>query len=171
MDYYQGVVREFLQTDRSMFVNEELIIDLDYDGNRPQGKNAKGRHWICDLAAINQREKVMYQGEVTTNKSLSSLIQRFTSWSKIWPLLVESLIRDSHLDIEWEVLPWAFIPKESSDLFYKRMGMIENISNKPKQMPLPKVTCLEDVVPWKSNGWKGRPTLCSVEQTPNPVIR
>ena len=41
MDYYQGVVREFLQTDRSMFVNEELIIDLVYDENRPQGKKDK----------------------------------------------------------------------------------------------------------------------------------
>ena len=44
MDYYQGVVREFLQLDRSIFIHEELVIDLDFDENRPQGKNQKGRY-------------------------------------------------------------------------------------------------------------------------------
>jgi len=158
MDYYQGVVREFLQADRSMFVHEELIIDLDYDEKRPQGKNAKGRHWICDLAAISQRERTMYLGEVTTSKSLQTLVQRFKNWSKVWPKLVNSLVRDSGLNAEWKVVPWAFIPKASQDLLEKRIAMMKNVGSKSDEMPSPKVTYLEDVVPWKHKEWKGRPS-------------
>ena len=158
MDYYQGVVREFLQTDRSMFVNEELIIDLDYDEKRPQGKNAKGRHWICDLAAISQRERTMYLGEVTFNKSLQSLLKRFENWAKVWPELVDSLVRDSGLDRAWKVVPWAFIPEASRDLFDSRIAMMEKVGSGSDDMPSPKVTYLEDCVPWKHKEWKGRPS-------------
>ena len=42
----------------------------------------QGRHWICDLAAISQRERTMYLGEVTFNKSLQSLVKRFENWRR-----------------------------------------------------------------------------------------
>jgi hypothetical protein len=42
MDYFQGVVTEYLRADRTIFVNTECLIQLD--GGDPPGK---GRHWYC----------------------------------------------------------------------------------------------------------------------------
>jgi hypothetical protein len=163
MDYYQGVVREFLQLDRSIFIHEELVIDLDFDENRPQGKNLKGRHWICDLAALSQKEKTLYLGEVTYSKSLQSIISRFDSWSQHWPDIVESLMRDSGIDRSWQICPWAFIPKKNKELFREKINKLPKIGLGKTQMPNPKMTFLEEVVPWKSKNWKGRPTSYSLE--------
>jgi hypothetical protein len=100
----------------------------------------------------------MYLGEVTFNKSLQSLVKRFENWAKVWPKLVESLVRDSGLDPSWKVIPWAFIPKASLDLLDTRVAMMEKVGSRSGEMPLPKVTCLEDCVPWKHKEWKGRPS-------------
>ncbi len=45
MDYYQGVVTDYLRADRAMFVNTECCIQLD-EGNNPDA--FPGRHWYCD---------------------------------------------------------------------------------------------------------------------------
>ncbi len=40
MDYFQGVVTEYLRAKRSVFVNTEFMISLD-EGDKPK----KDRHW------------------------------------------------------------------------------------------------------------------------------
>jgi len=158
MDYFQGVVREFLQADRAMFVHDELVIDLDADERRPQGKNLKGRHWICDVAAVNLRERTLYLGEVTFSSSLQSLIKRLGAWAKEWPALRASLVRDSSIAPDWKVLPWAFIPEAQDGLLQKRLDAMKGIGSEPGEMPRPRITYLEDVVPWNHKQWKGRPS-------------
>ena len=48
MDYFQGVVTDYLRANRSVFVNTECLIQLD-EGN----KQLKCRHWFCDAMAVN----------------------------------------------------------------------------------------------------------------------
>lgn len=48
MDYFQGVVTEFLRANRSTFVNTEYLIQLD-EVKTP----LKARHWYCDALAVN----------------------------------------------------------------------------------------------------------------------
>ena len=40
MDYFQGVVVEYLRADRAMFVNTECLVSLE-----PAEAPAKGKHW------------------------------------------------------------------------------------------------------------------------------
>ena len=42
MDYYLGVVTEYLRADRAIFVNTESLIQLD-----PGDVPVKDRHWYC----------------------------------------------------------------------------------------------------------------------------
>jgi hypothetical protein len=60
MDYFQGVVTEFLRADRAMFVNTEYLIQLE-----PGSSLAKGRHWYCDALAINFKESTVHLCEVS----------------------------------------------------------------------------------------------------------
>ena len=49
MDYYQGVVLEYLGADRSVFVNPECCIQLN-EGDNP---DTSGKHWYCDAVAVD----------------------------------------------------------------------------------------------------------------------
>jgi len=54
MDYFQGVVTEYLRANRATFVNTECLIQLEA-GDTP----AKGQHWYCDAVAVNFKEKTV----------------------------------------------------------------------------------------------------------------
>ena len=47
MDYFQGIVADYLSADRSMYVKPECCIQLD-SGE----KLVAGRHWYCDVLAV-----------------------------------------------------------------------------------------------------------------------
>ena len=49
MDYYQGVVTEYLRANRATFVNTECCIQLN-PGPHPDNS---GPHWYCDAVAVN----------------------------------------------------------------------------------------------------------------------
>lgn len=100
MDYFQGVVTEYLVADRAAFVNSELLIQLDLDEPK------KGRHWYCDAAAVNVREQSLYVCEVTYSKSMSGLSRRLLAWDANWKDLRSSLARDCGIPESWKVQPW-----------------------------------------------------------------
>ena len=54
MDYFQGVVTEYLRADRSCFVNPEFWIRGNLES--PQDKP----HWFVDVLAISMRDKAVY---------------------------------------------------------------------------------------------------------------
>lgn len=144
MDYFQGVVTEFLRSKRSVFVNTECLIQLD---DRPNA--LKGRHWYCDIVAADFSEKTVYLCEVTYSATMQSLVNRLVSWGKYWPMLVSALRRDCGIPQEWTVCPWVFIPEKYKDKFWERfraMGLAEMPS---AEMPRPRVTLLESTLPWK----------------------
>ena len=51
MDYYQGVVADYLTADRAFFVKPECLIRLS-----PAGPLLKSQHWYCDVLAVSFRE-------------------------------------------------------------------------------------------------------------------
>src|SRR6266852_4085319 len=148
MDYFQGVVTEFLRANRSTFVNTECCIQLD-GGGEP----LKGRHWYCDAVAADFLNKTIYLCEVTYSKSLQALVARLHAWNDCWPLLREAIKRDCSVPDDWAVRPWAFIPNDLRENLSSKLAAIGINPKTPGPMPYPKVTDLEEVVPWKYSNW------------------
>ena len=73
-DFFQGVVAEYLRADRGVFVNPEILLQLE-----PGASPKKGRFWYCDLMAVSLREKMVYLCEVTYATSASAL----NKWGQI----------------------------------------------------------------------------------------
>jgi len=149
MDYYQGVVTEYLRADRAMFLNTECCIQLNPGAN----PDTSGPHWYCDAVAVNLRDERVFLCEVTYSKSLDALSKRLDSWAKSWNLLLVALERDCGVRQEWPVLPWLFVPKNLRSTLESRINKIQNIGEDPGQMPRPKITDLEEVAPWKYPSW------------------
>jgi hypothetical protein len=143
MDYYQGVVTEYLRSDRSTFVNTECLIQLDA-AKIPD----KGAHWYCDAVVANLRETRIYLCEVTYSKTLQALFTRLRAWSTHWPALCSALRRDCSAPPNWEIQPWLFMPKDRYTLYQKKVAQL-TFSGTDGNMPRPKVTFLECVAPWQ----------------------
>jgi hypothetical protein len=149
VDYYQGVVTDFLRADRAVFVNTECCIQL-HPGSNPGG----GMHWFCDAVAINMRERQVFLCEITYSKSLDALLKRLTGWSTNWPALRIALVRDLCIPVDWPVTPWVFIPSEREDLLERKLARVAIPEGDASiLMPKPKVTHLERVAPWNYNAW------------------
>lgn len=148
MDYFQGVVTEFLRANRSTFVNMEYLIQLD-EGQTP----AKSRYWYCDALAVNFEQSTVYLCEITYSKTLSALINRLKCWASNWENVCSAIARDSSLSGDWKFQPWVFIPEESRSLFLQRLSLVGSNTSISGGMPLPVVTSLESVTPWNYCTW------------------
>lgn len=146
MDYFQGVVAEYLQADRGMFVNPEILLQLDV-GKIPR----KGRYWYCDLMAVSLKERAVYLCEVTYAENVAALARRLSAWQVHWPELCASIGRDCGVDPSWRVRPWVFIPESRRIVYDQRLSAFE--FGNTAGMPKPTVTALEDVLPWKYCAW------------------
>jgi hypothetical protein len=152
MDYFQGVVTEYLVADRAAFVNTELLIQLD------EGKEAKDRHWYCDAAAVSFREKTVYLCEVTYSKTMAALAKRLLAWDANWDELKAAIVRDCMVPETWTIRPWAFIPEEYVDVLNERIAVLAEAGRPDNSMPYPLVTHLEKVVPWNYVTWDRKVT-------------
>lgn len=158
MDYFQGVVTEYLRADRAMFVNTECLIQLEV-AEAP----AKGRHWFCDAVAVNFRESTVYLCEVTYSATLHSLLARLQAWDSHWDLLWQAIVRDCGIPMAWAVRPWVFIPEARHPILDRKLGPILDAARDGTRMPRPKITYLESVTPWKYRTWDRRPELLETE--------
>jgi hypothetical protein len=150
MDYYQGVVLEYLRADRAVFVNPECCIQLK------EGSSSGGDYWYCDLLAVDLREKRAWLCEVSYAESLRALMKRLDAWKAYWPSLKKSLVRDCGVPPDWPVRPWLFIPGscvKRAAAGVQRLGLAASDSN---GMPVPRITTLEMVVPWSYTTWNRR---------------
>jgi hypothetical protein len=145
MDFYEGVVVEYLRADRAVFVNTQCCIQI----NPAQNPDSSGPHWYCDIVAVNFRELTVCLCEISYSAMLADLCNRLKQWNSDWPGLCNALVRDCHLPQSWAVRPWLFVPEHSRDLLQRKLATILPING----MPSPLVTSLEDVVPWKYNQW------------------
>lgn len=146
MDYFQGVVTEYLRADRAMFVNTECCIQLN-PGDNP---DASGPHWYCDAVAVNFRDSTVFLCEVSYSKSLHALMKRLEGWSTHWSTLRAALSRDCALSTDWPIRPWLFVPEDRREVLTKKLS---KLYIGPNGMPEPKVTSLESVTPWMYRSW------------------
>ena len=149
MDYFQGVVTEYLRANRAVFVNTEYLLQLD-----PGEQYAKNRHWYCDVVAINHETKTVQLCEVSYSKTLYSLVERLRAWSTHWAEVVAAIKRDSFLEDQWKVEPRVFIPQGKEELLLQKIKSFPASSGKP--MPMPVTTTLEGILPWKYRSWNGK---------------
>ncbi len=152
MDYFQGVVTEFLRAKRSRFVNTEYMINLDLDGTYK-----KDRHWYCDAVAIDFADSTVHLCEITYSKTLQAVAKRLQLWCSHWPELVAAIRRDSSLVGEWHVVPRVFVPGPLQPALAVRIAALKRLNPCPQPMPEPIVTLLEEVLPWKYRSWNGEP--------------
>lgn len=144
MDYFQGVVTEYLRAKRSVFINTEFMISLD-EGDKPK----KDRHWFCDAVAVDLKEKCVYLCEITYSTTTQSLLSRLQDWRTCWADLANSIRRDSGVPNDWTVMPWVFLPKRYDEPFRKKFAALSKSTGQESQMPDPRITHLESTLPWE----------------------
>lgn len=147
MDYYQGVVLEYLGADRSVFVNPECCIQLN-EGDNP---DTSGKHWYCDAVAVDFGNRVVYLCETSYAQGLRALIKRLAEWNRHWPDVQAAIIRDCGQSLGWPIRPWLFVPRECVGSVVKKL---ERLRTDGGQMPVPRITTLEMVAPWEYRSWR-----------------
>ncbi len=149
MDYFQGVVTEFLRANRSTFVNTECLIQLD-EGDTP----AKRRHWYCDAVAVEFERSIVSLCEVTYSTTMQPLIARLRAWDSHWPLICKAIARDCHVPDSWSIRPWLFVPEKLYEHVLKsKLTAFLCEAPRADRMPYPEVTYLEHVAPWNYRHW------------------
>jgi hypothetical protein len=144
VDYYQGVVVEYLRANRSVFLNTECCIQLN-EGN----PDTSGPHWYCDALAVDLKKRHVYLCEVSYSKSLAALFKRLAGWNEHWSELKLSIVHNCGLDPHWPVTPWLFIPQKLMPTAEARIQQL----GPARTMPDPKITALESTVPWEYPSW------------------
>ena len=148
MDHFESIVLEYLRADRSLFVNTQCCIQLN-PGDNP---DTSGPHWYCDAVAVSFKSKAIFLCEITYASPPNSLMKRLAAWNKDWPILCQALARDSGVPTDWPVKPWLFVPESLVDRVTSFVASME-----PLTMPQPKVTKLEEVLPWRYRSWNRVP--------------
>ena len=143
MDYYQGIVADYLSADPAMFVKPQCCIRLS-----PKGRPRKGEHWYCDILAVNLRTQTAYLCEVTYSQTLATLVKRLGDWAAHWPAVRAALVRDNHVPSGWRVRPWLFVPGAQAGAASGKIAKLSSPYDDSESMPEAKVTKLEDVPPW-----------------------
>ena len=149
MDFYQGVVVDYLRANRSTFVNTEFCIQLEVNAN----PDKSGPHWYCDAVALQFQSKTVFLCEISFATGLRTLKKRLKAWHHNWPKLCAALARDiafPFVDQGWTVRPWLFVPDESVERLEKALRMMDG-GQKPKFTC--RITPLGVVVPWKYPSW------------------
>ncbi len=147
MDFYQGVVIEYIRADRAIFVNTEFCLQINAADNPDQS----GPHWYVDAVATDFRNKSIFLCEISFAVNLDSLIKRLQGWHAHWQAIRNALARDAHLPPDWPVRPWLFVPEELVPVLVKKLTPLLNGSN--HSLPIPLITTLEMTQPWRYRSW------------------
>jgi hypothetical protein len=146
IDYYEGVVINYLRADRSVFLNTEYCIQIN-PGKLINNRYKDGPVWYCDAVALDFGSKVIFLCEISYSASLGALTRRLRDWHNNWKELCDALKRDSRIsEFSWPVRPWLFVRKECVQTLERGLKKIAN-GERPKFDA--KITPLEDVPPWR----------------------
>ncbi|CAN7506912.1 hypothetical protein [Neorhizobium sp. LjRoot104] len=146
MDYYQGVVADYLRADRSVFLNTEFCLQVN-DAPNP---DLSGPHWYVDILAIDMELQAIFLCEITYSQSLSGLVKRLKAWQENWASIPPALHRDASLPF-WPVRPWVFIPDALIPSLKRQLTLAS--TEDEDGMPAPVITPLEDTQPWNYRSW------------------
>jgi hypothetical protein len=158
VDFYQGVVVDYLRADRAVFVNTECCIQLN-EGLNP---DTTGPHWYCDAVAVDFLHSEVFLCEVSYAEKLAALTKRLKEWSQNWSGVLKALERDCKVPEGWRVRPWLFIPTHLVD------GLVSNLKTMTAADGSPvfaaRITPLEKVQPWLYHSWNHRD--CETDKSP-----
>jgi hypothetical protein len=138
MDFFQGAVETYLRADRASFNNPEFYLQ------RAEKYESGKTNWYVDVLNVNFEEQTVYLCEVTYAKNPTALRNRLKAWSENWSLVRDAIHRDAKIPDHWMVRVWIFCPE---DLLSKVIALLPNFD------PLPRITTLEMVLPWKYSDW------------------
>jgi hypothetical protein len=148
VDYFQGVVQEYLRAGRTRFVNSECLIQLNAGS-----KLAKNDHWYCDFLTVDFAEHTAYLCEVSFARNSYALLKRLDEWHANWERVRQAVFRDCQIPDVWKVGIWIFLPKAMEAALRRRARFFHATSD---DCPI-KVETLENVLPWKYRSWNGQP--------------
>lgn len=149
MDYYQGVVIDYLRADRAVFVNTECCIQL----NGTLNPDSSGPHWYCDAVAADFCTNTAFLCEVSYARDLGALMKRLGEWQANWSGVRMALRRDCRLPEHWSVRAWLFVPEECVARAVAGVRRLCDGRAPADTMPVPRITTLEMVAPWKYVSW------------------
>lgn len=135
MDQYQVVVAQFLERDPALFLHHNASIRLSGP--------VKGNSWTVDAMAVHFKEQRVYLCELEFSSTLKRLQRRLVAWDQRWPLICQAIHHTAAIPESWLIQPWLFIPEERKQALLARLRC--------SQMPQPRITWLESVVPWNDN--------------------
>jgi hypothetical protein len=116
MDYYEGVVVNYLRADRSVFANTEYCIQLK-SGKLINNRDKDGPVWYCDAVALDFGSKVIFLCEISYATNLGDLTRRLRDWHNNWEKLCEKALKeiekeppkfDAKITPLEDVPPWRF---------------------------------------------------------------
>jgi hypothetical protein len=138
MDYFQGVVAEYLRADRACFINPEFWVR----GNLSKPMNSP--HWFVDVLAVHMKHRRIYLCEVTYAKKAPALIKRLQSWRTHWATIRQTIVEDTAVAADWSIIPWIFTPVNIRKEIEKQVLELH---------PNSRFTDLEMVMPWLYRTW------------------
>ena len=150
MDFYQGVVLDYLRADRAVFVNAQCCIQL----NKKANPDTSGPHWYCDAVVLDLRNKTVFLCEISYAAKLGALLDRLNQWSQSWQGIHAALIRDCEVPAKWPVRPWLFVPEESIELLVAKVETMKSVDG--LAVFTPRITPLQAVQPWRYHSWNHR---------------
>lgn len=160
MDYYQGVVVDYLRADRAVFVNTECCIQLNANPN----PDNSGPHWYCDAVAADFRRCEVFLCEISYAEKLASLTKRLKEWSLNWPGVVKALERDCKVPEGWHVRPWLFVPTKSIASLVGNLKTMTTADGSP--VFAARITPLEKVQPWFYHSWEHQDCMTDKQDVP-----
>jgi hypothetical protein len=138
MDYYQGIVADYVRAERCRFVSPEFLLDLDNGG-----PHVKDRSWYIDILAADFKKQTLFLCEVSYSKTLAALIRRLTKWSDNWDVICPALLAHTKAPANWHIQPWVFIPENLFAVYDRGFKTLSS----PRFQPC--LTALEETAPWK----------------------
>jgi hypothetical protein len=72
MDFYEGVILDYIRADRALFLNTQTCIQVNPAGN----PDRSGPHWYCDAVVVDFRCQSIFLAEVSYSSSLYDLAKR-----------------------------------------------------------------------------------------------
>lgn len=158
-NFYEGVVVEYLHNHERMFVHPQCLIRLGKEESK-EGGLKKGRHWYCDAMAVSFKQGVVFLCEVSYAQRVPKMMARLRKWSGEkdgdsgrWSEVCKALQDDFGIPGSWAVKVWLFVPAVESEKVRDKVKAMAAGTG----MPEPKITPLEEVVPWQAVAWNEKP--------------
>jgi len=144
MDHYKAIVLDYLQSDRTVFVNTGCCLRPSDAANLEKS----GQQWVSDAVAIDLRHRAVYLCDI--DYKLHALLKKITAWAQNWRDIQACLQRNCMVPESWRVHVWLFIPRDTIEMLDAKLEELRRKSGCPFKV---KITALEDAQPWRFWTW------------------